>query len=144
MFFFEIIRSFNSTHAKIGRCQWDRTQLKPRIYLNIIAGRFSFCLCLCFTDLTHFSQIEKFNEQFFAVCQTNWRGEELFVICQAASAGCQYHNRGMWLFYLWIQFNYNSLILYIVQFNSCKIGLISVRSNTIETKNFFEHCSWAL
>ena len=112
----------------------------------IILGWFQHFgyLGLCFTDLTHFSQIEKFNEQFFAVCQTNWRGEELFVICQAAPAGCQHHNRGMWLFYLWIQFNYNSLIMYIVQFNSCKIGLISVRSNTIESNYFFEHCSWAL
>ena len=97
---------YNSTHAKLGWSQWDRTQLKPRTYLNIIAGRFSFCLCLCFTNLTHFSQIEKFNEQLFAVRQTNWRGEELYVIRQAAPAGCQHHNRGMWLFYLWIQFNF--------------------------------------
>ena len=94
---------------------------------------------LQFIHFTRFSQIENFNDYFLqSVKQTGGVKSSMSFAKQlqpAVSITIEVCDYSIYEF---------SLILYLVQLNSCKIGLISVRSNTIETKNFFEHYSWAL
>ena len=94
----------------------------------IILGWFQHFgyLGLRFTDLTRFSQIENFNEQFLqSVKQTGGVKSSMSFAKQlqpAVSITIEVCDYSIYEF---------SLILYLVQLNSCKIGLISVRSNII-------------